>query len=362
MLSIALVTKHRRELARWAQGEPAPVARVVAAPPPPIAERPLRVLFIGNSLTATNDIPAMVAHLAQAANEQRAFEYQSDTPGGFGFAEHAVSGRLEQHLKPGAWDSVVLQNQGQRAGWWLASQREAENNVPARVIDSMIRAAGAKTVFFMTYARREGDAENEAEDTYDYMQARISAGSTAIARELNAALVPVGTIWQQTYHAYPALRLWAQDGMHPSAAGSYLAACAFYAYFYRASPVGNTYVASLAPGDARAIQQSVADVMLDWVVPAVAAPPPPSGDWPRTPLKSNQPALRPQPPLPPAAEPTHTETTTEPDPDAVRRTQIEHDRAQRAITLRALACRSSCIRRRGAGTAAKRVRTCSKPG
>ena len=53
----------------------------------------------------------------------------------------------------------------------------------------------------------------------------------------------------------PRLDLWARDGTHPSRAGSYLAACVFYALLTRRSPVGNAYTAGLEPAEARLLQR-----------------------------------------------------------------------------------------------------------
>jgi hypothetical protein len=41
----------------------------------------LRVLFVGNSLTATNDLPALTAGIAREAG--RRLEYRTIAPGGF---------------------------------------------------------------------------------------------------------------------------------------------------------------------------------------------------------------------------------------------------------------------------------------
>jgi len=50
--------------------------------------------------------------------------------------------------------------------------------------------------------------------------------------------------------------------MHPSVAGTYLAACTFYTYFYQRSPVGISYTAGLTESDALAIQRITAEVMI----------------------------------------------------------------------------------------------------
>lgn len=47
--------------------------------------RHLRVLFVGNSLTATNDLPATVARLGAA--EGVAIDYRTFAPGGFSLAD-----------------------------------------------------------------------------------------------------------------------------------------------------------------------------------------------------------------------------------------------------------------------------------
>jgi hypothetical protein len=51
--------------------------------------------------------------------------------------------------------------------------------------------------------------------------------------------------------------LWQDDASHPSTAGTYLAACVFYAAVFRQSPDGLEFTAGL-PADSAAILQKVA--------------------------------------------------------------------------------------------------------
>ena len=326
-MSAALGVRHREDIARFLRQRPRAIglAPTPGSAPTDVADAPpLRVLFIGNSLTATHDIPGMVARLARAAKQPRPFVFKLDTPGGFGLSQHAVTGRLRQHLQQ-RWDTVVLQEQGQRPGW----PRTLEEQVvaPARVLDRAIRASGARTLLYVTNARREGDADYVADDSYDAMQARIGDGYSRVARELNAALVPVGTIWQSVYHERPTLRLWMPDGLHPSVAGSYLAACAFYAHFYRDSPLGNTYVAGLDAADAHTIQQSAAEVMLGWrsagaAMNEASSPPTPESLGAAT-----------TPFVPDVAAPSESASQAYADTerDRERHAQIEADRQARAL-------------------------------
>ena len=69
-------------------------------------------------------------------------------------------------------------------------------------------------------------------------QTTITEAYTAIAKELGAMVVPVGVAWQTFLrrHAHPVLH--DRDDSHPTPAGSYLAACVFFAVMFRESPVG----------------------------------------------------------------------------------------------------------------------------
>ena len=74
------------------------------------------------------------------------------------------------------------------------------------------------------------------------MQSSMDDGYTFIAHELQPALAPVGYAWQD-------------DGSHPSIAGTYLAACVFYAKTFGQSPVGLTYDPGLDAKTAAQLQQ-----------------------------------------------------------------------------------------------------------
>ena len=70
--------------------------------------RPLRVLFVGNSLTATNDLPAAVRALAAEAG-RRPVETRTVAPGGVSLEEHWRSTGAREALAEGPWDAIVLQ-------------------------------------------------------------------------------------------------------------------------------------------------------------------------------------------------------------------------------------------------------------
>lgn len=67
----------------------------------------LRVLFVGNSLTATNDLPAVVATLARSSG--RKLEYQTVAFGGYSLEDHWNQGDARAALASRKWDVVVMQ-------------------------------------------------------------------------------------------------------------------------------------------------------------------------------------------------------------------------------------------------------------
>jgi hypothetical protein len=83
------------------------------------------------------------------------------------------------------------------------------------MFDAEVRRTGARTVLMQTWSRRD-----QPED-----QAALDHAYDSVARELEALLAPVGRAWQRARQEQPTIELYASDGSHPAAAGSYLLAC-----------------------------------------------------------------------------------------------------------------------------------------
>src|SRR5689334_14552840 len=67
----------------------------------------INVLFIGNSLTYTNDLPVMVEALAKASGED--FAVESFTGANFAIIDHWNNPATVQGVRNGQFDFVVLQ-------------------------------------------------------------------------------------------------------------------------------------------------------------------------------------------------------------------------------------------------------------
>ena len=179
--------------------------------------------------------------------------------GGWTLAEHLNSTTTNDKITSSRWDFVILQEQSQ-----IPASEEARRQgmVPAaRALASKIRESGAGPVLFMTWAHRGGWPQQGSPD-YETMQSKVNTAYLQLARELSVPVAPVGYGWGIAIHQYPELDLWQADGSHPTEQGTYLAACTFYAVFFRQSPIGLGYQAGLPKGAAQSIQMIASDTVL----------------------------------------------------------------------------------------------------
>jgi hypothetical protein len=248
-----------------ATGTP-PAVRGPGDSPGELAKKPMRVLFVGNSYTYVNDLPSMIRHMAAAGGNTLRFEGVQECPGGFDLRRQWESGKVVELLKGSHFDWMVLQDQSQEPSFRRA-QLETDMYPYATRLHAAAKTAGTRTLFFMTWARRNGDPDNVPGDSYEAMQTRLAEGYEGIAGSLGAPIAPVGVAWRNAVGSQPALTLWRADGSHPTAAGTYLAACVFYNLFYGHSPVGNGYTADLDVSVARTLQRVAAETVTHYPQP-----------------------------------------------------------------------------------------------
>jgi hypothetical protein len=205
----------------------------------------VRVLFIGNSFTARNDVPGMIARLADEVGQ--AVKPQLISVGGASLRTHWNKGDAPKSIKSGRFDYVVLQEQST-----LPIKNAARMHENVRLFDEVIKGAGARTVLYMTWARRHAPETQKA----------ITDAYASIGRELGALVAPVGVAWEQFLRKHDAPILHDKDRSHPTAAGSYLAACVIYAVLFGKSPVGRKSIAEgLSVADAKLLQSASWDAV-----------------------------------------------------------------------------------------------------
>jgi hypothetical protein len=182
----------------------------------------IKVLFVGNSFTARNDLPGLISQIATACG--KSMQYHLVFAGGASLRAHWNAGKALNEIQTGHYDYVVLQEQST-----LPIKNTLRMHENIRLFDEAINGAASKTMLYLTWARQHTPTSQKA----------ITEAYTSIGKELNARTVPVGTAWQRFLRKYSNPVLHDRDKSHPTFAGTYLAACVFVAVLFGITPVGN---------------------------------------------------------------------------------------------------------------------------
>jgi hypothetical protein len=221
----------------------------------PVGDGP-RVLFVGNSLTAGNDVPGLVRAIAAAAGEPLAID--SVVLPGASLGDHLAEGTAARRLTESRWDVVVLQ-QGP------SSRPESRVQLRADVgrFAPLIRAAGARPALYMVWAiQSEPEWFDSVRDSY-----------AIAASDVDGLFLPAGEAWRAAWRVDPALALYSQDGLHATPAGSYAAALVIAAGLTGRSPIGAPALAGVSAGAAAALQRAAAEVIGQGEAPGPDAAP-----------------------------------------------------------------------------------------
>lgn len=225
-----------------------------------------RILFIGNSYVASNDLPGVLDSLC--ASGGKTIQTGSVAPGGFTFQQHSTNTATLNTLNSQTWDYVILQEQSQRPSFSPA-QVSTEVFPYAALLDSMVRASDscAKTVFYMTWGRKFGDAGNcpvyPPICTYAGMQQRLRDSYLQMAQTHQAILAPAGSAWHEAMLQDSTIELYISDQSHPNFAGTYLTAGVLYATLFREDPTLLNWNGSLSSAEAAFLRSVAKSVVLD---------------------------------------------------------------------------------------------------
>ena len=166
----------------------------------------LHVLFVGNSLTAANDLPAVVASLSRGR-----IAYRTIAPGGVNLEDHWTLTGARDALESGSWDVVVLQQGPSTLPESAANLREWA----VRWADA-IRARGARPAVYEVWP----DSAFGVRLSFPAVVRSYRAAADAA----RALFLPAGEAWRAAWRRNPRLPLYGPDGFHPSRLGTTLAA------------------------------------------------------------------------------------------------------------------------------------------
>src|SRR5437773_6623907 len=115
----------------------------------------MKILFIGNSFTARNDVPGIIESLANARGKQ--IDHRLISAGGASLRMHWNKGEAQRAIQETRYDYVVLQEQSTLP---VKNPRRMHENI--RLFDQAIKASGAKTALYLTWARQNAPETQQA--------------------------------------------------------------------------------------------------------------------------------------------------------------------------------------------------------
>ena len=172
----------------------------------------IKVLFIGNSLTYFNNLPATLSALALSVGDtiQAGMVAEPD----FALIDHyrGWSNALGE-IARGGWKYVVLQQ-----GPSSTTINRDSLILTAKLFEPHIRAVGATPALYMVWPTA---------DRFAFFDA-VRVSYQMAATEVNGVFLPAGRAWITAWDADANLALYANDGLHPTPLGTYLAALVIY--------------------------------------------------------------------------------------------------------------------------------------
>lgn len=187
-----------------------PAGPDISSGPPPEAD--VTILFVGNSLTYTNDLPGMVERLLVEHGQVGTVYTESVAFPNFGLVDHWALGTARSRIREGGWDYVVIQ-QGPSATEGRPSLLQY-----SAIFAGEASAVGARLALYMVWP--------SASRSFDFDG--VSDSYATAAEQTGSLLFPAGEAWRAAWVTDPDLPLYGPDGFHPSVSGTCLAALVMY--------------------------------------------------------------------------------------------------------------------------------------
>ena len=205
------------------------------------------VLFLGNSFTFFNDLPAMMKKLCDDENIEVFTD--SVTRGGaylrqFTDPADELSAKLAHKLGERKWDTVILQDQSANPARNPDDIREACKKIAALFPEN------TEFLLYQTWSYRDATEKlASVRMTYPEMRRKLREGYTQAADAIGGRTVPVGEAFALA--SREGIDVYCSDDYHPNEKGTYIAACAFIRSIWKKIP-------SSAPSGIDAVTAAIA--------------------------------------------------------------------------------------------------------
>jgi hypothetical protein len=194
-----------------------------------------RLLFLGHSYTYYNDMPAMVAKMADSANSPVRYDITMNAFPNATLEDHWRNGKTRRLLSQGGWHRVIAQPEGG------LSLRGAESSMFVNGRRLLAGTAEQPAAIIISWQATESFCQKHYSMSRSQVSAVQQENLRALAIATGADVIDIARVWDRVAAADLPLSLY-KDGNHPSLEGSYLAALVVYAGLSYADVTDVTYV------------------------------------------------------------------------------------------------------------------------
>ncbi len=171
----------------------------------------IRILFVGNSLTYYNDVPAMVGEIYSSIDQNFVVETDMLVEGGYSIEQHLNNNTLKQVLAESAYSVVILQDFG---GWPLCSTNIdacSSSTKPLSDAVKLVKSFDARPIWYSTY------------HNHPAFQRELSDEARRIAAQLDVEVADVGAALQAFISTNDSTEVFLPND-HPNTLGSWIVA------------------------------------------------------------------------------------------------------------------------------------------
>ena len=189
-----------------------------------------KILFIGNSFTFYWNLPSLVESMAK--EKGISFDIYQSTAGGANLKDHWESKKgLESKkvLNKHAFSTIILQDHSTSPLLKINESKEYFN----RFI-KLINKKKSEVILYGTWTYPASPLIGKSFNGADPIQHVLKP----IADQTNSRMAPVGTAFRLFQDKHSEISVFTSDNKHPSAVGTYLAACVFFKMLTGESPLG----------------------------------------------------------------------------------------------------------------------------
>ncbi len=168
------------------------------------------ILFVGNSYTFGNGGLWVYVKEIYDSLESDTLSVDSHTSGGATFENHWNNQSLLEKIEHGDWNTVIFQEQS-----CMPVINPSLTYLYGDSLALLTASYGAEPVFLMTWARKNDPIMLEG----------LRFGYSRMGFINNSTVAPCGLAFERIRRFHQEIDPYAGDGAHPSACGTYIAAC-----------------------------------------------------------------------------------------------------------------------------------------